>query len=167
MSNAAVRAVAAAAFAAAVCLPLAAVAQRGGEPRFQEAPLPPTIDDPTPVERARANDPPAADNPNRARLAPLPAERVGPVDEVVVRAREPAWRQLPDLGSEWRARQEAELERRRYVFSLFRRDENRPSEPLRESPFLVNRSGLPSGEIEIFRYRFGRRDNRTETEASP
>lgn len=151
-------AAAAAALLAAACFASAALAQRGNDvPRFEEAPMPPRFEDLTPAEQARANEPPAAGNPNRARLAPLPEDR--PVDEIVVTG-EGSWRRLPDLGSDWRAREEAERERRRYVFAVFPRDENRATEPLRESPFLVNRSGLPSGEIDIVRFRFGRRDER-------
>lgn len=122
--------------------------------------MPPRIDEVTPNERARANEP-SADNPNRARLAPLPEDRAEPVDEIIVTGEEP-WRQLPDLGSAWRAQREAELARRRYVFALFPRD-GTPAEPLLADPFLVNRDGLPSAEITIFRWRFGRRDRDAET----
>jgi hypothetical protein len=148
--------------AAAACLPLAAFAQRATVPPFEDAPMPPRIDEVTPNERARSSDAAGADNPNRARLAPLPEDRV---DEVIVTGEQP-WRNLPDLGSAWRAQEEAELERRRYVFSLFRRDETQPA-PLREAPFLVNRDGLPSAEPNIFRFRFGRRDRGVEDSEEP
>ena len=159
-------AAAAAALAAAACVPLSAFAQRGDAPppRFEEAPIPPRIDEVTPDERARANDPQAADNPNRARLAPLPEDRAEAVDEIVVTGEDP-WRQLPDLGSEWRAKEEAELARRRYIFAIFPREaDGTPAEPMLADPFLVNRDGLPSGEINIVRFRFGRRDRAAEPE---
>ena len=160
-------AAAAAALAAAACVPLTASAQRGDAPppRFEEAPMPPRIDDVTPNERALANNPPAADNPNRARLAALPEDRAEAVDEIVVTGEDP-WRHLPDLGSAWRAKEEAELARRSYVFAIFPRDDNgTPAEPMLADPFLVNRDGLPSGEINIVRFRFGRRDRAAEPDA--
>jgi hypothetical protein len=156
----------AAVFAAVLGWPRAAAAQPepAPAPRFEEAPLPPRIDEVTPSERARAREPaPAAADtpPNRARLAPLPEDRAEPIDEIVVTAEEP-WRQLPDLGSDWRAQREAELERRRYVFSLFPRDAA-PVRPRYDDPFLVNPDGVPEGEITFFRYRFGRRRDSDES----
>jgi hypothetical protein len=47
--------------------------------------------------------------PNAARLAPLPEERNDAPDEIIVIGQ--GWR-LPDLGSEWRARQKESRERR-------------------------------------------------------
>lgn len=159
------RAAAVAALAAAAFMPLSALAQRGDVPRFEDAPMPPRIDEVTPNERALENDPPAAQNPNRARLAPLPEDRAQAVEEIVVTGEEP-WRRLPDLGSAWRAQEEAEIARRRYVFALFPRD-GTPTEPLISDPFLVNRDGLPSGEINIVRFRFGRRDRDADDADEP
>ena len=161
-------AAAAAALLAAACFASAALAQRGNDvPRFEEAPMPPRFEDLTPAEQARANEPPAAGNPNRARLAALPEDRAEAVDEIVVTGEDP-WRQLPDLGSAWRAKEEAEIARRRYVFAIFPRDgDGTPPEPMLADPFLVNRDGLPSGEINIVRFRFGRRDRDAEPDDEP
>ena len=51
------------------------------------------------------------------------------------------------------------------MFSLFRRDDT-PAAPLRQAPFLVNRDGLPSAELDIFRFRFGRRDRDADADTA-
>jgi hypothetical protein len=95
----------------------------------------------------------------------LPADRgEEPVDEIVVTGTEP-WRFLPDLGSDWRAQRDAELARRRYVFSVLPRDVTTPLRPNYDDPFLINRDGLPSAEINFLRWRFGRRDNDANDDA--
>lgn len=156
----AVRAVPRIVLALVVCWPLVAAAQRDRAPRFEDAPLPPRVDDVVSAERATAQA--AARNPNRARLAPLPADREEPVDEIVVTA-ENAWR-LPDLGSDWRAEREAELESRRYVFALFPREDTIERY---DNPFLVNPGAARSGSIGLFRWRLGQRDTDAEDDAEP
>jgi hypothetical protein len=151
-------AVAAAALAAtgAVC----PVAAQNAEP-----PRPPRIlDTPAPVPAPRAaseprGEPPAAlpplgvhRPPNAARLAPLPLERRDEPEEIVVIGQ--GWR-LPDLGSEWRARQkEAEGSGRFSATVLPLYD---PNEPPLHSDAFTSREQRRHGYIELFRLRFGRR----------
>jgi hypothetical protein len=114
---------------------------------------------------AQAQAPPSALDtfvrpPNAARLAPLPEERVSPsgVEEIVVLGGN--WR-LPDLGSRWRARQEAAEEagvRRVTVLPLY--DPERPT--TFNNVFLLNREVERIGYIDLFRLRFGRRSSRDE-----
>lgn len=91
--------------------------------------------------------------PSAARLAPLPEDRAGEVEEIFIVGQ--GWR-LPDLGSEWRARQ-AEIARsgRFSATALPLYDPGRPA--LHEEGFLASREQRRHGYIELFRLRFGRR----------
>jgi len=91
--------------------------------------------------------------PSAARLAPLPEDRGGDIEEIFIVGQ--GWR-LPDLGSEWRARQ-AEIARsgRFSATALPLYDPGRPA--LREESFLASREQRRHGYIELFRLRFGRR----------
>jgi hypothetical protein len=93
--------------------------------------------------------------PNAARLAPLPEQRSAgnDIEEIVVLGGN--WR-LPDLGSAWRARQQAaELGDGPHVTFLPLYDPERPT--TYDSPFLLNREMTRIGYIDLFRVRFGRR----------
>lgn len=92
--------------------------------------------------------------PNAARLAPLPEERGDEPEEIIVIGQ--GWR-LPDLGSEWRARQEEAANEGRFsatILPLY--DPERP--PLR-SEFFSSPEERRHGYIELFRLRFGRRSS--------
>jgi hypothetical protein len=90
--------------------------------------------------------------PNAARLAPLPDERDDEPEEIIVIGQ--GWR-LPDLGSEWRARQkEAERGARFSATALPLYD---PAEPPLHSDEFLSREQRRHGYIELFRLRFGRR----------
>jgi hypothetical protein len=99
--------------------------------------------------------------PNAARLAPLPEQRGGAasdIEEIVVLGGN--WR-LPDLGSAWRARQQAaELGDGPHVTFLPLYDPERPTSY--NSPFLLNREMTRIGYIDLFRVRFGRRGSDKE-----
>lgn len=91
--------------------------------------------------------------PSATRLAPLPEERAGAIDEIVVIGR--GWR-LPDLGSEWRARQQQEAREGRLNATLLPLyDPERP--PLHAERTFASREEQRHGFIELFRLRFGRR----------
>jgi hypothetical protein len=125
-------------------------------PRILETPVPPA--------RAPASDPaelrvslPAVEAaprpPNAARLAPLPEDRDDGTEEIIVIGQ--GWR-LPDLGSEWRARQkETENEGRFSATALPLYDPAEP--PLHSDAFTASGEERRHGYIEIFRLRFGRR----------
>jgi hypothetical protein len=115
---------------------------------------------PQDLAEARAQPPPSAIDtfmrpPNAARLAPLPEERLTPsgVEEIIVLGGN--WR-LPDLGSRWRARQEAADEAGiPHVTVLPLYDPERPT-PFNNT-FLLNREVERIGYIDLFRLRFGKR----------
>ena len=89
--------------------------------------------------------------PNAARLAPLPEERNDEPEEIIVIGR--GWR-LPDLGSEWRARQLEQAKSGRFsATALPLYDPARP--PPHDDTFL-SREQRRHGYIELFRLRFGR-----------
>jgi hypothetical protein len=92
--------------------------------------------------------------PNAARLAPLPEDRRDDgTEEIIVIGQ--GWR-LPDLGSEWRARQkETENEGRFSATALPLYDPAEP--PLHSDAFTASGEERRHGYIEIFRLRFGRR----------
>jgi hypothetical protein len=137
--------------AAAAVHPLAA--QNADAPR-----APRILDDPaTRVPSAappdRALPPTTGRPPNAARLAPLPEDRRtdDDIEEIIVTGQ--AWR-LPDLGSEWRARQrEAAREGRFTALPLY--DPSRP--PTRADSLFASPEQRRHGYIELFRLRFGRR----------
>jgi hypothetical protein len=103
---------------------------------------------PAPTTIPRATRPP-----NAARLAPLPEGRADSPDEIVVVGE--GWR-LPDLGSEWRARQREQALRARFnATALPLYDPNDP--PYRSERSLSSPEERRHGYIELFRLRFGRR----------
>ena len=92
--------------------------------------------------------------PNAARLAPLPEDRRDDgTEEIIVIGQ--GWR-LPDLGSEWRARQQETANEGRFsatVLPLY--DPAEP--PLHSEAFTTSAEERRHGYIELFRLRFGRR----------
>jgi hypothetical protein len=128
-------------------------------PRIIDTPAPPAAQEARPAPEAA---PPArvilplrvtaARPPSAATLAPLPEER-DDIEEIVILGE--GWR-LPDLGSEWRARQAEAARSGRFnatVLPLY--DPGRP--PQRADSFFASREQRRHGYIEIFRLRFGRR----------
>jgi hypothetical protein len=92
--------------------------------------------------------------PNAARLAPLPDERDNEPEEIIVIGQ--GWR-LPDLGSEWRARQkEAERSRRFSATALPLYD---PARPPQHTDAFTSPEQRRHGYIDLFRLRFGRRSS--------
>ena len=152
-----------AALAAAAARPLAA--QNADAPRAPRiigtpAPTPPAAPPSAPpvttreplLELPEVTLPEGRRPPNAARLAPLPNERNGEPEEIIVIGQ--GWR-LPDLGSEWRARQkEAQSEGRFSATALPLYD---PAEPPLHSEAFASREERRHGYIELFRLRFGRR----------
>jgi hypothetical protein len=120
---------------------------------------------PQDIAEAEAQAPPSTIDtfvrpPNAARLAPLPAERTAPsaVEEMIVLGGDP---RLPDLGSRWRARQEAAEESGvAHVTLLPLYDPERPT--TFNNTFLLNREVARIGYIDLFRLRFGKRAKRDE-----
>ncbi len=91
--------------------------------------------------------------PNAATLAPLPEDRADKPDEIIVIGQ--GWR-LPDLGSDWRKKQEeAEDSGNSHVTFMPLYDPNRP--PQRSEPLLAPAEWQRHGYIELFRMRFGKR----------
>jgi hypothetical protein len=91
--------------------------------------------------------------PNAATLAPLPEERADRPDEIIVIGQ--GWR-LPDLGSDWRKKQEeAEDTGRFHTTWMPLYDPTRP--PQRSEPLLAPAEWQRHGYIELFRLRFGKR----------
>jgi hypothetical protein len=91
--------------------------------------------------------------PNAARLAPLPEQRSDDeTEEIVVIGQ--GWR-LPDLGSEWRARQKEAASGDRFVATALPLYD--PASPPLHSEAFTSREQRRHGYIEIFRLRFGRR----------
>jgi hypothetical protein len=100
--------------------------------------------------------PPRIEEPLRStELAPATSEREDALDEIVV-VGEAEWR-LPDLGSDWRARAEAESPVGRIdVAFLPLYDPGR--DPVDYDPFRINREIQRVGFIELFRVEFGERE---------
>lgn len=92
--------------------------------------------------------------PNAARLAPLPEERNDEPEEIIVIGQ--GWR-LPDLGSEWRARQEEAERSGRFSATVLPLYD--PAEPPLHSDFFTSGEQRRHGYIELFRLRFGRRSS--------
>jgi hypothetical protein len=90
--------------------------------------------------------------PNAARLAPLPEQRNDDTEEIVVIGQ--GWR-LPDLGSEWRARQKEAASGDRFVATALPLYD--PEAPPLHSDAFTSREQRRHGYIELFRLRFGRR----------
>lgn len=142
---------------------------QAAEAQNADAPRPPRIiDSPAPAatppqapERPAVGRPASGTDrtfglrpPNAARLAPLPEERGDAPEEIIVIGQ--GWR-LPDLGSEWRARQkEAENEGRFSATLLPLYDPTVPS--FRDNMF-TNPEQRRHGYIEMFRLRFGKRSS--------
>ena len=147
--------------AAALALPISA--QNAGPPRaprILDTPSSPASTPAPAVEREdlRVSLPPidgAQRPPNAARLAPLPEDRKDGTEEIIVIGQ--GWR-LPDLGSEWRARQkEAESKGRFTATALPLYDPSEP--PLHDNALAMSAEGRRHGYIELFRLRFGRRSS--------
>ena len=129
-------------------------------PRILESPSPRT-ETPAPTVEPRdlrVSLPPIGAGqrpPNAARLAPLPSERNDAPEEIIVIGQ--SWR-LPDLGSEWRARQKEAANAGRFTATaLPLYDPGEP--PLHSEAFTATTSSEERrhGYIELFRLRFGRR----------
>ena len=147
-------------FGAAVAAPIAAQnAEPPRAPRILDAPAAQTTA-PTPAPAVETQDlrvtlPPisgAQRPPNAARLAPLPSERNDGTEEIVVIGQ--GWR-LPDLGSEWRARQQEAERSGRFTTTLLPLFD--PAKPPLRSDFFTTGEQRRHGTIELFRLRFGRR----------
>jgi hypothetical protein len=130
-------------------------------PRILDAPeSQPTAPEPAPApavepRELRVTLPPIAGAqrpPNAARLAPLPAERNDGTEEIVVIGQ--GWR-LPDLGSEWRARQQEAESSGRFTATLLPLFD--PAKPPLRTDFFMTGEQRRHGTIELFRLRFGRR----------
>jgi hypothetical protein len=147
----------AAALAAAAARPLAAQnADAPRAPRILDLPSSAAPPQPAPPpERLNLPEvrlPDGRRPPNAAVLAPLPEERGDAPEEIIVIGQ--GWR-LPDLGSEWRARQkETDNEGRFSATALPLYD---PAEPPLHSEAFMSGEQRRHGYIELFRLRFGRR----------
>jgi hypothetical protein len=123
-------------------------------PRILDPPAPrapaPTVES----EDLRVSLPPtgARRPPNAARLAPLPEDRNDEPEEIVVIGQ--GWR-LPDLGSEWRARQKEAESSGRFTATVLPLYD--PIEPPLHSDAFTSEEQRRHGNIELFRLRFGRR----------
>jgi hypothetical protein len=147
--------------AAALVAPIAA--QESSAPRAPRIiGAPPS---PAPTTQPAAEAPPAAPTavpasalagvrrpPNAAQLAPLPSARNDEPEEIIVIGQ--GWR-LPDLGSEWRARQQEIAKTGR--FSAVALPLYDPGEPPQHTEAFMSREQRRHGYIELFRLRFGRR----------
>ncbi len=158
------RRAAGAATLALLCLGSVAHAQQ------DDVPLPPRIDDvgnaerparivPSPAQAVLASPIVAIEAqslpgraPRAARLAPLPEDRGAAPDEVVVIGNA-EWR-LPDLGG-WRAEERAEERSRIRVTFLHLYDPDTDRQD--QNPFLLNGEQQRFGELQILRWRFGRK----------
>jgi len=149
-----------AAIGVAVAWPLAA--QNADAPRAPRildtpaaaAPVPAPAIEPEQLRVALPSIGGARRPPNAARLAPLPDERNDEPEEIVVIGQ--GWR-LPDLGSEWRARQkEAERASRFSATALPLYD---PARPPQHTDAFTSPEQRRHGYIDLFRLRFGRRSS--------
>jgi hypothetical protein len=125
------------------------------ERRAETAPRTPVA--PAPAATSVSRTPPpilgSLRPPNAATLAPLPEDRADKPEEIIVIGQ--GWR-LPDLGSDWRKKQEeAEDSGRFHVTVMPLYDPNRP--PQRSEPLLAPAEWQRHGYIELFRMRFGKR----------
>ena len=145
----------------AAVFPLAAQnAEPPRAPRILDTPAPPARTPASTVEPAdlRVSLPAveaARRPPNAARLAPLPEDRDDGTEEIIVIGQ--GWR-LPDLGSDWRARQKETANEGR--FSATAMPLYDPAEPpLHSDAFTTSAEERRHGYIELFRLRFGRRSS--------
>jgi hypothetical protein len=127
------------------------------ERRSEAAPAPPATSPLLPSPTGSGRTPPPISGsprpPNAATLAPLPEERTTKPDEIIVIGQ--GWR-LPDLGSDWRRKQEeAEDTDRTHVTFMPLYDPNHP--PQRSEPQAAPAEWQRHGYIELFRLRFGKR----------
>jgi len=134
---------------AALAAPLAA--QNAEVPR-----APRIIGAPAPAAQSPAATPPPGISivmrpPTAARLAPLPEDRHNGPEEIIVIGR--GWR-LPDLGSEWRARQEEQARSDRLNATILPLYD--PDKPLPRDTTFLSPEQRRHGNIELFRLRFGR-----------
>lgn len=110
--------------------------------------LPPRILDAARPREARLAEPP--------ERPPEPSEpNAAPLQEIVVKGDDNPWR-LPDLGSEWRAREAEQRPTGRIrvnMFPLWDPEAERPERDLLPLNSELRRVGF----IEVFRIRFGRR----------
>jgi hypothetical protein len=100
--------------------------------------------------------------PNAARLAPPPEGHSEPIEEIVVLGGNS---RLPDLGSRWRAKQQAaeeEAKGRAHVTFVPLYDPERPSPTLNSLYIAPELARM--GYIDLFRVRFGRH---AKTEPQP
>jgi hypothetical protein len=110
----------------------------------------------TPAPAEPAASPPSSASivfrpPNAARLAPLPEDRHDGPDEIIVIGR--GWR-LPELGSDWRARQEEQARSDRLHATLL--PLYNPERPPPHDTTFLSPEQRRHGNIELFRLRFGR-----------
>jgi hypothetical protein len=146
--------------ALAALLWLTATAQELDAPRapriLDQPPAGPPRPAAAPASRVEAGPLPAIGPPprppNAARLAPLREERRDEPEEIIVIGQ--GWR-LPDLGSEWRARQKEAENEGRFALTLLPLYD--PERPTPRSEFFLTPAERHHGYIEIFRLRFGRR----------
>ena len=145
--------------AAALVHPLAA--QNTDAPRAPRIIDAPSTAAPAPPAAPAASTPPrtvplaglgSQRPPNAARLAPLPVQRDDRPEEIIVIGQ--GWR-LPDLGSEWRARQQEAASVGRFSATALPLYD--PAEPPLHSDTFKSHEQRRHGYIELFRLRFGRR----------
>lgn len=115
------------------------------------APAPPAVRE-RPLELPAVMLPDGRRPPNAARLAPLPEERNDEPEEIIVIGQ--GWR-LPDLGSEWRARQKETANEGRFSATVLPLYD--PAQPPLHTEAFMSREQRRHGYIELFRLRFGRR----------
>lgn len=116
------------------------------------------------IEPARAQDdlttPPrisdSAETGEDARATRPPPDTQPQIEEIVVISDTNPWR-LPDLGSSWRAAQEAEPDSGRISADLLPLWDPESEELPTRNPFAVTDSIRRVGFIEVFRLRFGGR----------
>lgn len=141
-------------FIALACLaaPAASIAQEDGEdPAAPAADIAPQGGDDLAL-------PPRIDNvPSQARLAPPPEDRIDTIEEVIVVTNDNPWG-LPDLGSDWRAREAQTVETGRIRANFLPLYDPDDPASLLAPLFPANREMQRVGFIQLFRVRFGGRD---------
>ena len=131
-----------------------------------DVPLPPRVDTPdsgpsaapplpsfaSPIMTIEAQSLPGR-APRASRLAPLPEDRGSTPDEIVVIGGG-EWH-LPDLGS-WRAEERAEDRSNRIRVTFLHLYDPEAAQPA-ENPFLLNGEQKRFGNLQVIRWRFGRK----------